>query len=312
MSKVSVIIPARNELYIRETIKEVFDNAEDEVEVILVLDGYEPDYKIPRKKGLRTIKNETVIGMRPCVNQGAEAATGKYIMKLDAHCKLGPGWDKILKDDCDDNWITVPRRYWLDAPTWTIKDKQHVDFMTYIYPFTRPYFPRLTCRPDYQRAERMKDELISEDMGFQGSCWFMHKEHFWKRLGGMNTHGYGTFGEEPQEIGLKTQLGPSEGKIMRNKKTWYAHWSKPGSHWRTDPDIAGRVSDIEREAGYLYAWDFWWHNKLEDRKHDFEWIVDRFWPLRTWPDNWRTLVKQYDRYDLKDLWNRARKAPANL
>ena len=58
---------------------------------------------------------------------------------------------------------------------------------------------------------------IVEEMCFQGSCWFMTRYHYWEFLGGMNSHGYGTFSQEPQEIGLKTWLGG--GAIKVNKKT---------------------------------------------------------------------------------------------
>lgn len=308
---VTVIIPARKEPYVNQTVADLLDNATDEVEIILVLDGWEPDYKIKRRNGLKILRHATPEGMRPSINQAAEVATGDYIMKIDSHCSIGPGWDAILKADCADNWIVIPRRYWWDAPNWDYKtdnsgNVKFVDYMTYLYPFIKPYRPRLTCRPDYDRTEKNLDNEITEDMGFQGSCWFMHKAHFLGRLGGMDHKSYGTFGEEPQEIGLKTQLGPWHGAVMRNKKTWYAHWGKPQSHWRTDPDVAGRITDQEREASYLYTWDYWWHNKWEDRAHDFEWLVEKFWPLRTWPDNWKWLSTQYTRYKLSELWHTLR------
>lgn len=308
MSKVSVIIPARKEPYIRETMRDLYNNRAGDIEVLLVLDGHEPDYRITRYKGLRILKNKTVQGMRNCINAAVEVATGEYIMKLDAHCTIGRGWDEILKADCADNWIVVPRRYWWDAPKWDYNvnmkgSLEHVDAMVYRYPFYSPYKPRLTGRPCERRAVQQADQMLTEDMTFQGSMWFMMKEHFTKRVGPMDTHGYGTFAEEPQEIGLKTQLGPWEGAVMRNKKTWYAHWSKPGIHWRTAPDAAGRVTDKEREAGYLYSWDYWWHSKWEERKHDFEWLVEKFEPMDTWPENWRYLITRYDRYDMSELWH---------
>ena len=296
MSKVSVIIPVRKELYLRETLKDLYDNAEGEIEVLVVLDGEPLEYKIPRRKGLRTLRNKTVKGRRYCTNKAAEAATGDYLMKMDAHCTIGEGWDEILKADCADNWIVIPRRFWFDATTWKIKDKPHVDAMSYIYPFLRPYKPRLTARPDWHRMKMNESKVLVEDMGFQGSCWFMTAAHY-KRIGGMDDTGYGTFVAEPAEIGLKTQLGPWEGAVMRNKKTWYAHWAKPSCHWHEEPEIAGRVTDQEREAGYAYAFDYWWHNRWDDRAHDFQWLVDKFWPLPGWPDNWRWLVKEYKRYD---------------
>lgn len=296
-AKVSVIIPARVEPYIRETLRDVMGNAEGNIEVILVLDGVIPDYELPEDKRLRIYYNSKPQGLRPCLNAAIDVATGKYILKMDAHCTIGEGWDKILKADCDDNWVVIPRRYWFDAPTWSIKDMPHVDAMYYPYPFQHVYRPRLTARPWPEYAAKHADEMLVEDMSYQGSAWFMHREH-WHRIGGMNpSDGYGTFGEEPQEIGLKTQLGPWEGKVMRNKNTWYAHWSKPMSHWRTDPEIAGRVTDEEFHGANAWAFDYWWFNRWEERIHDFEWLIDKFWPLPGWPDNWKWLWKQYDRYD---------------
>jgi hypothetical protein len=297
-AKVSVIIPARVEPYIRETLKDVLDNAAGDIEIILVLDGVIPDYELPEDKRLRVFHNSKPHGLRPCLNAAIDVAKGKYIFKLDAHCTVGEGWDKILKADCEDNWIVVPRRYWFDAPTWSIKDMPLVDAMAYIYPFTKVYKPRLTARPWPERAEKYKDEMITEDMSYQGSAWFMQREH-WKRIGGMDPNdGYGTFGEEPQELGLKTQLGPWEGKIMRNKKTWYAHWSKPSIHWHTDPVIAGRVPDEEFKRANNWAFDYWWNNKWDKQTHTFQWLAEKFSPIPKWPDNCKWLVTQYDRHEM--------------
>ena len=295
--KVSVIIPSRVEPYVGKTIKDILDNAVSDIEIILVLDGITPDHELPEDKRIRIYRNSTPQGLRPCLNAAIDVAKGKYIFKIDAHCTIGEGWDKILKADCEDNWIVIPRRYWFDAPTWKIKDRPLVDAMAYIYPYKRVYQPRLTARPWPERAEEYKDEMLVEDMSYQGSAWFMQRKH-WHRIGGMpHTDGYGTFGEEPQELGLKTQLGPWEGKVMRNKNTWYAHWSKPFSHWHGDPEISGRVTTEEFYAANDWAFYHWWNNRWDEQVHDFQWLVDKFWPLPGWPENWRWLVEQYDRYE---------------
>lgn len=295
--KVSVIIASRVEPYVGKTIQDVLDNAAGDVEVILVLDGVTPDHELPDDKRLKIYRNSKVMGLRASLTAAIDVSRSKYIFKIDAHCTIGEGWDNILKADCEDNWIVIPRRYWFDAPTWTIKDKPHVDAMAYMYPFKRVYQPRLTARPWPERAEEYKDEMLVEDMSYQGSAWFMHRKH-WHRIGGMPaTDGYGMFGEEPQELGLKTQLGPWEGKVMRNKNTWYAHWSKPFSHWKTDPEIAGRVPEEEFFAANDWAFHHWWNNQWDKQVHDFQWLIDKFWPLPGWPENWRWLVTQYDRYE---------------
>ncbi|MHC4334132.1 MAG: hypothetical protein ACYSUV_10335 [Planctomycetota bacterium] len=51
--KVSVIIASRVEPYVGKTIKDVLDNAEDNIEIILVLDGVTPDHELPDDKRLR-------------------------------------------------------------------------------------------------------------------------------------------------------------------------------------------------------------------------------------------------------------------
>jgi glycosyltransferase involved in cell wall biosynthesis len=295
MSKVSVIIPSRKEPYLLQTLADLYARAAGSIEVIVVLDGDHPAYEFPDYRGLKLVHNPVVRGLRSSVNAAVDIVRSKYIMKIDAHCTIGEGWDEILQADCDDNWIVIPRRYYLDAPNWKIDQSRHVDAMRYIYPFIRPYKPRLTSRPWYENDREAI--LIDEDMGYQGSCWFTTAKHF-KRLGGFSEHGYGTFADEQEEFGLKTLLGPWEGKIIRNKKTWYAHWAKPSSHWKADPEAAGRVTDEEREAGFYYSFDFWWHNRWPERVHDLEWLVDKFWPLPGWPDDWRWRTTQYNIYEL--------------
>lgn len=53
MSTVSVIMPARKEPYICETLRDLYNHRAGDIEVILVLDGSEPEYKLPEYKGLR-------------------------------------------------------------------------------------------------------------------------------------------------------------------------------------------------------------------------------------------------------------------
>jgi glycosyltransferase involved in cell wall biosynthesis len=308
MAKVSVIIPSRNEPYLPQTLRDIYAGAAGDIEVIVVLDGEkQPEYNLPEYKGLRLLHNPEVKGLRWCVNHAVDVAKGKFIMKIDAHCTIGEGWDEILKADCDDNWMVVPRRYFWDAPKWDYcynKDGSIscVDAHYYFYPYLRPYSPRLTTRPWPERAEARKHILVDEDMGMQGSLWFMQKSLF-HRLGGFNQYGYGTFSSEPEELNLKLQLGPLEGKVMRNKKTWYAHWQKPAAQWWNRPAAeVGRVSDLERTAGNWYCFIYWFRNQWAERVHDFEWLVDKFWPVPTWPDNWRQIISKHDRYDVDELY----------
>lgn len=234
--KVSVLIPARNERFLARTIQDVFEKATGDVEVISVLDGYWPQPPLPERPNLIQIHRGRPMGMRAAINAAAAAATGKYLLKTDAHCMFAPGFDAVLKADCDDNWIVIPSRYSLDAENWAILNtgKSRVDYHYLCYPYDKKDDdPGMHGVVWNARARERLDILIDDEMSFQGSCWFMTTHHFHNNLHGMSEEGYGTFIQEPQEIGLKTWLGG--GRVVVNKKTWYAHLHKGKTYGRGYP-----------------------------------------------------------------------------
>jgi len=123
----SVIIPSRVEKYLQKTIDDLNKKSWDEIEVIVVLDGYTPQNTI---HGARVIPLNR-IGMRGCINAGMSLAHGKYVMKTDEHCMFDEGFDVKLKADCEENWCVIPRRYRLDADNWKFLDdpRPPVDYM---------------------------------------------------------------------------------------------------------------------------------------------------------------------------------------
>ena len=122
MPKVSVIIPARNEVFLGKTIEDLLTKSVGEIEIIAVLDGYWPQPKIPDDDRLILIHRGSPLGMRAAINAAAAIAHGKYLMKCDAHCMFAPGFDEVLKADCEENWIVIPRRLRLDAENWCIEE----------------------------------------------------------------------------------------------------------------------------------------------------------------------------------------------
>jgi len=286
MSKVSVIIPARNELFLPQTVADLLAKGSD-IEVIAVLDGYWPEVMPTEDPRLKYIHHSKPKGMRASINAAASLATGKYLMKVDAHCMFGEAYDEILAADCADNWIVIPRRYSLDAEHWMPTDKECIDYTYYFYPYLHPDDLGLHARPWWGTYAKERRHIeIDENISFQGSCWFMHRTHYWDRLGGMSEVGYETFMAEPQEIGFKTQLGLWEGAVMRNKRTWYAHLHKGKRYGRMYS-----MSKSERVRGNAYSWDFWWNNRWTERVRDIEWLIDRFMPMPNWPEDWKELKR---------------------
>ena len=289
MAKISVVIPASNEIYLQRTINELLNKAEGDIEVITVLDGYWPSPVLESNKRLIVVHIPKG-GMRAAINAGIAVSTGKYIMKIDAHCNVAPDYDKALQKDMNDNWLVIPRRYGLTMDTWEIRrDKAIVDYEYLSDPNSDRKMskkPQLRAWKWQQRCDDRAHKMIDETMTFQGSCWFAEKAFFLKQVGYLDHESYGPFSCEAQEIGLKYWLGKCGGRIMVNKKTWYAHLFKGEPYRAKYLELYGRsyarTSPTQLKNSIAFSNDFWMNNRWEDRKYDLEWLIDRFKPVPTW------------------------------
>ena len=222
MSKVSVIIPARKEKYLNKTIEEVKTKFKGDYEIIITLDG--ADSK--RVDGVKYIYNKKSKGMRTAINQAVEIAEGKYLMKLDAHCRLAEGIDETLKADHQSNWVQIPTRKRLNAKTWELEtEKVDIDYMFFA---TKDF---IGVKWDTKNKDKeLKKQLLDNTETFQGSCYFIEKAYF-KELGLLDDINFNGSGNEAAEISLK--VWHNGGEIIRNKKTWYAHARMP-RYYSTD------------------------------------------------------------------------------
>ncbi|MBI4058105.1 glycosyltransferase family 2 protein [Candidatus Microgenomates bacterium] len=274
----SVIIPSRNEQYLAKTVDDIFNKAKGEIEVIVILD--ENDQKLTPRPHLIVAKKIGKPGMKSAINQGVDIARGKYIMKTDAHCMFGEGFDVILTQNHQNDWIQIPRRYSLQAETWSIKpNRPIVDYEYFVFPFAEVTSVR-TGGKWYGRAEDRKELLIDETMVFQGSCWFTTKEHY-NRIGRLeiNPKTKDEFILEPEELAFKTWL--SGGKVMVSKKTWYAHYHKGNGN---------RGYFIDKKTmrkQRIFHINYWMHDKWPKATLKMEWFIERFWPIPGWPQDWK-------------------------
>jgi len=298
MSKVSVIIPARNENLIARVVKDVYDKASGEIEVIVIFDG-EPYYFLPDCPNLCTIHLPQAIGMRECMNIAASKATGEYLFKIDAHCSLGLGFDEILKRDCDTDWIVVPRIYAANYDDDDLFDiprlNRSIDYYYLSCPWTHPrFFQMMSCFWD-TKTQAVNDKPIDEIMTFQGSCWFMHTDYWRNFLHGVEpSKTFGPYAEH-QEMGFKIWLGG--GKAMVNKNAWYAHQQRSNKRRGWHRAIS------EFHSSHIQVAHYFVENKWPGKIHDFDWLIEKFWPLPTettrgygeeyfWPMDWRKFCEQ--------------------
>ena len=90
--------------------------------------------------------------------------------------------------------------------------------------------------------------------------------------------------QEPIWLGLKNWL--IGGKLMVNKKTWYAHLHKGNRYGRFYKFPGGTV-----EASNWSA-DHWLNDREPNMIHKFEWFIDEKFPnMPSWPDDWRQEIR---------------------
>jgi glycosyltransferase involved in cell wall biosynthesis len=290
--KLSVIIPHRVDDYLNKTIEDLLQKAKGEVEVIIVCDGVWPSKIIDDRRVIYihhgTIHNN--IGMREGINRGVALASGDYIMKVDEHVMMSEGYDVELIKDCN-GCLVIPRRKRLDAEKWeNISDgRADIDYMKIDYPFERPFDPVCGLHGSiWDRPER-KEIMIDDVMTGQGSCYFMPKQLWLDVIKELDSEHYGPFTMECQEVMNKVWL--SGGRCIVNKNVWYSHYHKgrKGKGY----GFSGNQYEVfmaAKEKGRQYAIDYWLTTK--DFKYDFEWLVNKFWPIPGWPEDWKTRIEQ--------------------
>jgi glycosyltransferase involved in cell wall biosynthesis len=282
----SVLIPARNEPFLQKTIRSVLDAAVEDIEIVAVCDGYWPDPAIEDHPNVVVLHYTDPIGQRAAINQAARVAKGRFIMKLDAHCNVGPGFDKILKEDCKYEWTMVPRMYNLDPATWLPKKNKRTDYMyisspQHVNDKGHPYGFRAMYFGHWGGAVTKKpksDKLIDETMCCMGPGWFLHKDRFWEQGGCDENHG--SWGQQGVEVSLKAWL--SGGALMVNKKTWFAHWFRGGGQpVGFKSGFPYHLSQNAVDDARDYSRKLWTGNNWEGQKRPLQWLIDKFDPP-TW------------------------------
>lgn len=206
--KLSILIPARNEKYLVKTVQDILSKIEDETEVLVGLDGEQPMGTLVEllKLPVKVISEQFSIGQRQMTNKLLSHAKGEYIMKVDAHCSFGKGFDRKMLEKMDARTIMAPQMLVLDAPTWTPR----VDKKTTRYCFNTEMV--------MQYDKELPGELV-DTMCLQGSAFMVLKDNYIKwELG---DESMGSWGGQGVELGIKAYL--NGGRCISNRDTWYAH-----------------------------------------------------------------------------------------
>jgi len=292
----SVLIPNRNSPFLNNTIEDILSKAVTDIEVVVNIDENWPE-TIYDDERVHYIHPPHPRGLRYGINACARLAQGKHIMKIDDHCMVDEGFDKVLIENHEDNWVQIPRRYALDAENWKIEEREDnkypIDYMYIDFPRKgKAHDDGMHGVPWKQRREERKEIQIDDTPSLQGSCYFMSRSYFFDFLGEMSEEGYGQFSQEAQEIGFKTWLGGN--RMVVNKKTWYAHLYK-GKRYGRMYNVPG-FNKYTKEASEWSA-EHWLNDREPGMKHKFEWFIDEKFPnMPSWPKNWKEELRKMGWY----------------
>lgn len=246
---ISCIIPSYKDASLNKTIKSILDNAVGEIEVVVVLDGYWCEvYADPRVRVLHLGKNR---GMRGAINAGVAMARGDILMRTDEHCSFSKGFDKAVADHLKDDEIMTLTRYELDPIRWKRMDNPAVNFCKLVIG-GQGDSRKFSARPWKERDEKMKDIMIAETEGMQGSCWFQKKSWWDKVIVDLQMEGYGNLIQDSHEMHFKTLK--AGGRMVLNKHAWHAHRHR--KFGRTH-NHGAKENPANENAGFKYALEKW-------------------------------------------------------
>jgi glycosyltransferase involved in cell wall biosynthesis len=179
---VSVLIPAHNEQkWLNRTIDNIFNTATGEIEVIVVLNGYDQEVDSRAK----VVRYPDPMGERAAMNVAARIAKNTHLIKVDGHCDFAPnGWDVMMEEATSDRSITVAALAAVD------KNWNRVPHHWY-------GFCKLLPNMEAKWATKKDYKTIEPNMAFTG-CGFMLTREFYWSFGGADESlpGMGATGEE--------------------------------------------------------------------------------------------------------------------
>jgi len=307
----SILIPSRNEIFLKNTIEDILKNIEDDTEIIAVLDGQWSDPPIDQHERVTVVYIAKAIGQRAATNLACRLAKGKYVMKVDAHCSFDKGFDKKMLEafkKVDDNVTMVPimRNLWAfdwkcyhcgwkkyQGPTPTKceqcgktdkirrkmiwKGKERPQSASYCFDNSPhfQYFNEYTKRDEYKKD--LEETGMTETMSLQGSCFMMTKEKYFEL--NICDESFGSWGNQGIEVATKTWL--TGGRVLVNHNTWYAHMFRTqGGDFSFPYEQKGNeVSKCKAKVRKVL-----WKNQLPNQKHPLSWLIKRFMPIKNWTE----------------------------
>lgn len=314
MRDLSILIPARNEMFLKRTIEDILENIESDTEVIAVLDGEWADPQIPQHERVNIIYLDEPVGQRVATNLACKLSKAKYVMKVDAHCAFDKGFDRKMIEFFEKvggDTVAVPVMRNLHAFDWKCykcgwkkyqgptplkceqcgstrhmrkkmlwQPKRGTRNSSYCFD-NEPHFQYFS---DYKNRETYKIDKetkgYTETMSLQGSCFMCTRELYWRL--DLCSEDFPSWGSQGIEVACKTWL--SGGQVLVNHNTWYAHMfrTQGGDFGFPYKQHQSKVEIAKHKAKEMFL-----KNQWPGQKRRLGWLLKRFWPVPGWPEGYQ-------------------------
>ncbi len=318
--ELSILIPSRNEVFLKNTIEDIVKNRRRDTEVIVVLDGEWSDPPIPQYDNVNIIYVNKAIGQRAATNLAAKLSTAKYVMKVDAHCSFDEGFDGKMLDGfakfgenntmvpimrnlhvfnwkctkCGNEWYQGP------TPTFCCKDNvgkvrnddcsstgfvREVKWIGKHNPqsasFSFDSEPHFKYFEDYKhRPQYIKDKKLHQ------CTETMSLQGSCFMCTRENYWKLRLCDEElgnwgNQGIEVAVKTWLSGNRVLCNHTTWYSHMFRTQGG---DFGFPWPNSGHETQRTKANVRKVVWKSQLPHQKYKLSWLLEKFWPVPGWTD----------------------------
>lgn len=331
--EISVLIPARNEMFLAKTVKDLLEHSEADTEIIVVLDGAWAEPPVEQNPRVNVIYVPESVGQRAATDLAAKLSKAKYVVKVDAHCSFDQGWDKKMLESFKkegDNNIIVPQMrnlhafnwkcykcgsQWYQGPTPTkcmrMDDRYHV-----------------SQNPDCNETRKFKRKLIWKPRKgtWNSSYSFDSEPHF---------QYFGDFKNRPEYTKDKIEKGITETMSLQGsffmatrENYWklnlggdFGSWGNQGIQVACAMWLSGGRVLCNHKTWYAHmfrtqggdfnfpyphshgkametkkkVWEYFFNGEFKHQKYPVSWLVEKFSPVPGWDETSLKKLKEQEK-----------------
>jgi hypothetical protein len=259
----------------------------------VVLDGQWADPPIIDHPDVTLVYHSESIGQRAATNEAAKLSGAKHLMKCDAHCAFDDGFDTKMLELIEPDITMAPVMRNLHAFDWVCPDghrryqgpsgpcaecgkptERDVVWIAKRNPQSTAYrFDKDLHFQYWNEYKRLQTGDLVESMSLQGSCFLLTRERYFAL--NICDEAHGSWGQQGTEVACKTWL--SGGRVMVNKRTWYAHM------FRTQGgDFGFPYPNPGIQAARDYSRKLWIDGTWDKAKYPLSWLIEKFAPVPDW------------------------------